>query len=151
MKTRTWKTINGLATLLRADRRTIARITTNLPHQTIGGRKCWCVEDVRTLLEGDRSTRTASKALRDEMLREQIRRVRIANDKAAGLLTPTAVYVEQVTRVCTQAKGLLRQKLEYECPAYLANQDPAQVRVLLKRVVDDICARMAELGDGFTI
>jgi hypothetical protein len=62
---------------------------------------------------------------------------------ALAELNPIVIEIESRTT------ALLRQKLENEFPVAAAGQEPSVIRVLGKRLVDDICAQRAALWKRF--
>lgn len=80
-----------------------------------------------------------------EEMRQRVRKILFNNDVREGSFTPNAKFAAWITKVVAEAKALLRQKFEHELPGYTAKQEPAQVRVLNKRAVDEICDRLGQL------
>ena len=103
--------------------------------------------EIRTA--GDLSVEVQS--LEAEEMRQRVRKVRHLNDVREGQYVRVDVAADRITRTVAEAKALLRQKFENELPPYLAKQEAAQVRVLCKRALDEICVRLGELSKEWAI
>lgn len=147
-----WLTINALAQRLKTDKRTLAARLENFPSKSVGGYKCFRLRDAEQVTAIARDQAKGKKQLEEDEIRERIRARRIKNDQAEGRLTSNEVFIERLVKLAADQKQLLRQKLENELPQYLAScSEPAQARVMLKRVVDDLCGRMAALLNDWQV
>jgi hypothetical protein len=86
-----------------------------------------------------------------EELRQKVRKAVHLNDVRQQQFTRNEIFADWITRIVTEAKGLLRQKFEFELPAYTAHQESAVIRLLNKRAIDEVCARLSELSKAPTI
>lgn len=106
---------------------------------------------VRARSEEPEPTRAA---LELERIREQARKLRIANDITEGRYVLRGDIARALSGLATGQRALLRQKLENEFPALLSGLDPgqrAELRKLGKELVDRICAESQRLADGWPV
>lgn len=80
--------------------------------------------------------------LDDQKTAEQIRKLRIENDRTEAKLILKATIEQRLHEIHSAQLKILRQRLENEYPTAVAGMDPAQARVYGKRLVDEICAQM---------
>lgn len=108
-----------------------------------GKRKLYRAEDVAQLLTG--TGHQAGRELRNNLVEEQTRRLKIANDIREGKQVPVSVVVSGFLTLATSAKKILRQRLENEYPTFCAGLQPAEARVYGKRLADEILKEFAGL------
>lgn len=77
----------------------------------------------------------------NDLKRERVRKIRLANDQAAGLLLPKSAVAAQVEQLGNELKNLLRRSLEDDLPRELVGKNEDQIRTRLIEVVDDIVGR----------
>jgi hypothetical protein len=124
------------------------KIGANGWHSVEGWRE-WFKKHPEVRSSGDLSVEV--QQLEAEEMRQRVRKVRHLNDVREGQFTKNEVIAEHITRIVSESKSLLRQKFENELPPYLARQEAAQVRVLCKRALDEVCVRLGELSKGWVI
>jgi hypothetical protein len=92
----------------------------------------------------------ASDDPRDEKLREEIRRLRIANDAKEGRLVERAWVAERMQRAAGDLNNL-RAKWEAELPMKFAetNGDVPECRMILRGVFDEIFLGVQTLAKHF--
>ena len=77
-------------------------------------------------------------ALRDQKLSEEIRKLRVKNDRDEGKLILVDSVKACVSRVLARVDQILEQKLSNEYPAAVAGLDVPQSRIYGKRLGDQI-------------
>lgn len=126
--------INALAKLLRRDRATIDRATVGLvPVRTKGRVKFFRLQDIEGALKDK-----PSRSLRDEKLIEEIRKLRLANDREDQKLITKAQVKASMRRCLTPASAMLEQRLVNEYPTGVAGLDVPQARIYGKRLCDEL-------------
>ncbi len=140
------KTINGLAEFLGADRRTLRRALSGVRPVKRGRLRLYPVS-IAVLALATRRQREQSGPLARLKAARLAKQVELLRLKLAGrqseLISRTTV--EKMLRELHAATGeLLRRKLETEYPLAAANREPAELRVLGKRFVDEICVGMQQ-------
>src|SRR5689334_641876 len=131
--------IADLCRLCDSDRKTVEKAVTPLQAVFVKGRqKFYDLAQVQSAM----AIRKGDKGLKDQKLEQEIRRLRIANDQKERKLIPVDVIARRFAEVAQGQKDLLRQRLENEAPSQLADQKPEPIRIMLKRVVDEICQGM---------
>jgi hypothetical protein len=147
MKTETQPgySIRMLADSLGKDRATVTRLVATIPPCSgTGSQKRWRLGDVEAALAAK-----PGKSLRDEKLGEEIRRLRIRNDKDEAKVIDKAVVGKACARLLSGASPMLEQKLVNEWPSAVAGLDVPAARVFGRRMVDDILAGMRALAMEF--
>lgn len=131
--------INALSEMTGVDRRTLKKhLASVTPKKVEGVSKLYELADVEAALPKE----SQGGSLRDEKLREEIRKLRIKNDRDQGLVVPRARVAESISRILPTAMGQLEQKLVNEYPSAVAGLDVPQARVYGKRVFDDLAASL---------
>lgn len=140
--------VNQLSKLTGADRRTVDKAVVGLePGGKRGKAKLYVLSDVEAALKA----RRPAAGLRDQKLEQEIRRLRLANDKQEGTLISVKTVATKLQELSAGQLALLRQRLENEAPSQIADlKDPAAVRVILKRTVDEVCEKMRALVKDWT-
>jgi hypothetical protein len=95
-------------------------------------------ELVKFIAEHDKELTTGGVALRDQKMAEEIRKLRIRNDKDEGKLVPMDWIASGDTRILARVDQILEQKLSNEYPSAVAGLDVPQARVYGKRLGDQI-------------
>jgi len=72
---------------------------------------------------------------------EKHRKIKLANDEKAGLLTDTQTLAEQVQPTQAEIKKFLYAVLGDEAPTAMAGVDVPQARILGRRYADKICLK----------
>lgn len=83
--------------------------------------------------------------LRDQKLAEEIRKLRLGNDKKEGSVQNVSALIELLATVLGGALQNLEQKLLNEAPAFLEGLDAPQIRVKLRVFYDQFRANTHEL------
>jgi hypothetical protein len=89
------------------------------------------------------------RAIRCKVEAEQLRRRKRENEIAEGRLVLKADLDARDLYIATRQKAALIAALESELPARLAGLDPAQIRLILRGVIDQICDLMQELLEDY--
>lgn len=84
--------------------------------------------------------------LRDQKLKEEIRKLRVVNDAKQGALASRAKVAASLRAMAGKVRAILDQKLEQEMPAAMAGLDVPGARVYGKRLNDQICEAFAALA-----
>lgn len=131
-----------------SDWKTVAKAVGSLTPVRIKGRqKFYRLEDVQAAM----AQRRGDKGLKDQKLEQEIRRLRLANDKQEGLSVSRKVVASLLQELSAGQLALLRQRMENEAPSQTADlKDPAAVRIINKRIVDEICEKMRALVKDWT-
>lgn len=87
---------------------------------------------------------------RDELVRQQIRKLRIANDAKEGRLVERAWVAERIQRAAGELNSL-RAKWEAEMPVQFAgtNGDMVECRTVLRGIMDEIFGGVQSLSKHF--
>lgn len=126
--------VNALSKLLGKDRRTIDKAVAGVaPTRVAGKTKFYRLEDVEQALKAK-----PGQSLREEKLVEEIRKLRIANDREEEKLILTAAVGESVRRCLGPAAATLEQRLVNEYPTAVAGLDVPQARIYGKRLTDEL-------------
>jgi hypothetical protein len=97
----------------------------------VDGLKKWIADHAAAITpEQDKAT------LKDQKLREEVRKLKLANDVKEGKLVERSRVVASWQRASKAIVSALRQRLENEYPTGVAGLEPAQARVYGKRLVD---------------
>lgn len=88
--------------------------------------------------------------LKDQKLAEEVRKLRIRNDKDEEKTIPKGKLAADLHALAADQLQLLRQRLENELPATVAGLDPSSARIIFKRVVDEIAGKMQQLVTRWT-
>jgi len=116
-----------------------------------GGRiyRAKLLEDLQKFLASGEKLQV-SGALKDSKLFEEIRRLRLRNDRDERRLVPIAYVESRHSAVAARVGGILRQKLEVEYPNAAAGLDVRGARVYGKRLNDDIMGEFQKLNAEWT-
>jgi hypothetical protein len=107
-------------------------------------------ELLRWLEANPYSVQSASNDPRDEKLREEIRKLRIANDAKESRLVERALVAEKMQR-CAGGLNAFRAKSEAEHPMRFAAAagDVTECRSVVREIWDEIFKDLAALGKNF--
>jgi hypothetical protein len=137
------KTVSGWATELKRDRRTIAaKLKTAAPEGKVNGFPVYSLGAVLKALQpppGEGAT------LRDAKLAQEIRKLKLYNDKRDGLLVEKELVKQSINRFNTRVDAYLVQ-LENEWPSLLCGLEAPAIRAYLKRGTDSI---RQEISDSY--
>lgn len=75
-----------------------------------------------------------------ELKRERVRKLRIANDQAEGLLISRADQAAAVESLASELKHHLRTQLEETMPRRLVGKSESEIRTAAGQLVDELCA-----------
>lgn len=88
--------------------------------------------------------------LKDQKLAEEIRKLRIKNDRDDGLSVLKSKIGADLHALASEQLALLRQRLENELPSQVAGLEPSNARIIFKRVVDELSVKMQGLVAKWT-
>ncbi len=116
-----------------------------------GGRiyRAKLLEDLRKFLATGAKIQD-SGTLKDAKLFEEVRRLRLRNDRDERRLVPMAYVQSRHSAVAARVKSILRQKLEVEYPNAAAGLDVRGARVYGKRLNDAILEEFQKLSAEWT-
>ena len=100
----------------------------------------WIVANKDKLLESG-----SDLSLKDQKLSEEIRKLKLANDKADKLVVSKSGGKAVIQTCVERIRHFLEQKLENEYPSAVAGMDVPQARVYGRRVHDYIVAELQKL------
>jgi hypothetical protein len=125
--------VNALSKLTGKDRRTIDKAVAGVvPTRVAGKTKFYRLQDVEEALK------KPGHSLRDEKLMEEIRKLRIANDKEEGIVVLKSAVMQSVRRCMSPVAAMLEQRLVNEYPTGVAGLDVPQARIYGKRLCDEL-------------
>lgn len=135
--------VNALSKITGRDRRTLDKIIVGVvPAGKVRGSKAYRLEDVEKAMAAK-----PDKGLREQKISEEIRKLRIRNDKDDGKLVPAEWVMEGDARILSRVDQILEQKLSNEYPSAVAGLDVPQARVYGKRLGDQIRAEFHKLKE----
>jgi hypothetical protein len=138
--------VNALSKLLGHDRRTLDKALVGIEPARIEGKtKFYKLADVEKAVRQRSSTK-----LKDQKLVEEIRKLRIANDKAEGLTRPKAKVIASIQRCMPPVATMLEQRLVNEYPTAVAGLDVPQIRIYGRRLADELMAFFHNLQGEWT-
>jgi hypothetical protein len=138
--------VNSLSKLLGYDRRTIDKALVGIEPERIEGKtKFYKLSEVEKALREKKSSK-----LKDQKLIEEIRKLRIANDKEEGLTVEKGKVNDSVRRCLTPAAVTLEQRLVNEYPTAVAGLDVPQARIYGKRLYDELLGFLQSLEKEWT-
>lgn len=148
-KPRTFDSIAAAATALKLPRRVIQNAK-RAGCEAFQGSRVKEAELLAWLEANPQAVDAASADPRDEKLREEIRKLRIANDAKEGRLIERAWMAERLQR-CAGRLNTFRAKSEAEHPTRFAaaNGDVAATRTILRGIWDEICRDIESLAAEF--
>jgi hypothetical protein len=98
---------------------------------------------------GHEQPTTPDAPLREQKLSEEIRKLRIKNDRDSGALVSRRVIQDFLAKLAAGIDQALEQKLCNEYPSAVAGLDTAQARIYGKRLGDDIRRQCREVVGKF--
>lgn len=105
-----------------------------------GELKKWIAENA------DRLKIAEALSLKDQKTNEEIRKLRIKNDRDEKLVVLKSKGIPIIEQICSQIHVLMEQKLENEYPSVVAGLEPAQARIYGRRLGDSIRAEMQKMS-----
>lgn len=140
-------TVTRLSEMTGSDRQTIKRHLLNVKPRNPGERlKKYAFEDLTAAMAGQD---TDPGDLKAEKLREEIRKLKIANDAKEEKVILKTKVAAAIQRIIPRAMAAAEQKLVNEWPSAVAGLDVPQARIFGKRVFDDLMKSFCEFGDEF--
>lgn len=134
--------VNALSKLTGRDRRTLDKLLVNVPAVRVEGKtKLYALDSVQAALAAK-----PDKSLRDEKLTEEVRKLRIRNDRDDGKLIPVEDVKRREASILAKVDSIIEQKLSNEYPSAVAGLDVPQARVYGKRLGDQIRGLFNELA-----
>lgn len=93
---------------------------------------------LKFISEHEKELTTGGVALRDQKVSEEVRKLRIRNDRDEGKLISVDLVKQCVARVLSRVDQILEQKLANEYPSAVAGLDVPQARIYGKRLGDQV-------------
>lgn len=138
--------VNALSKLLGKDRRTIDKALVGVePSRVEGKTKFYQLEVVEQAL------RERSVKLKDEKLMEEIRKLRIGNDREEKKSVLRTAVAGAIRRCLGPAAAMLEQRLVNEYPTAVAGLDVPQARIYGKRLCDEVLSALQRLEAEWAI
>ena len=139
-------TINGLSDETGVDRRTIKkRLANTEPRRVDNGQKYYALED----LEAATAQAKEDSPLRDQKLREEVRKLKIANDAKESVLVKRADVAAAIRRALALVATISESKLVNEFPIAVSGLDVPQARIYGRRLHDSLMAECQKLAREF--
>lgn len=134
--------VNALSKLTGRDRHTLDKLLTTVkPSAYESGSPRYSLADVEVALAAK-----PDKSLREEKLSQEIRKLRIANDKADRVLLPVATFHASLRRCLGPMRAYGEQKICNELPAAIVGlNDVNQGRLIAERFWDDLMKYFRDL------
>lgn len=85
------------------------------------------------------------------ILRENWRKLKIANDRQEGLLIEKSKVYEQTSYMAEKIKNLLENKLVNEYPTIVAGLDVPDIRIYGRKLFEEICYEIQSWSDDWKI
>jgi len=137
--------VNALSKLTGRDRRTLDKILVNVPPLRVKGKtKRYALDAVQAALAAK-----PDKSLRDEKLTEEVRKLRIRNDRDDGRLISVDDVKRRESSILAKVDAIIEQKLSNEYPSAVAGLDVPQARVYGKRLGDQIRGMFQDLATNW--
>lgn len=103
-------------------------------------------EELRKFIaEHEEELKSEGISRKDQKMDEEIRKLRIANDKNEGKSILKTLVDDSIKSAHGQMRQMLEQYLLNESPTATAGMDPPQVRIFNRRIIDKICVQMQQL------
>lgn len=133
--------VNQLSKLTGHDRRTIDKLLVGVNPVSKTGSPRYLLKDVEVAIANK-----PDKNLREQLIAEQIRKHRIANDKSERILLPVATFHASLRRCLGPMRSYGEQKICNELPAAIVGlNDVNQGRLIAERFWDDLMKYFREL------
>jgi len=137
--------IIAMSRLLHMTRETIRRHVASLtPCGQRDGNPLYRLEDMEQLM-----AKKPDKSLRDEKLQEEIRKLRLRNDRDERKVVLRADIAARLFQYVSAALAILDQKLLNEAPVALEGLCCEEIRLKLDAYIDDVRAELNKLKDTF--
>jgi hypothetical protein len=127
--------IRALARALKCSTDTIRRAIDNNsipPDAVVDDRQEWKLESIEAMMAAKKAP-----SLRDEKTREEIRKLRIQNDRNEGKVVLRTEIATKLRTALGRMRGVLEQKVINELPTAVAGLEPPQVRVKARQILDE--------------
>lgn len=111
------------------------------------GDPAWTEPQARAALEAAGS-RASSGPLKDQKLQEQIRQLKLLNDRKAGTLCERASVVASFGRISSRIAEA-RTQSESQAPVRMVGKDIAELREEVRRIWDDVGRVLASCASEF--
>ncbi|HEV8542771.1 MAG TPA: hypothetical protein VGR78_10305 [Verrucomicrobiae bacterium] len=139
--------VNALSKLLGYDRRTIDKAIVGIePTRVEGKTRFYRISDVENAIRAKKSDK-----LRDQKLLQEIRKLRIANDKDEGLVVAKAKVKDSIQRCFSPMVATIEHRLTNEYPTAVAGCDVPQARIYGKRLADELIAFLQSFKNEWAI
>lgn len=140
--------ILALSRLLKVGRDTLSPALANVtPAGMNKGKPTWTESQARAALEAAGS-RAATGPLKDQKLKEQIRQLRLLNDRKAGTLIERSSVVASFGRIASRLAEA-RTQSESQAPVRMVGKDIAGLREEVRKLWDDVGRVMASCAQEF--
>jgi hypothetical protein len=141
--TPTLYTVNGLSEQTGVDRRTIKkRLRDVAPRKTDGGNKLYALEDLTAATEQT----TDSDSLKEQKLKEEVRKLKLANDIKERLLVPRQEQAAAIRRAGAGIVPIGEAKFVNEAPVAGSMLEVPQLRIVLRRYWDSFLEECQKLA-----
>jgi phage-related tail fiber protein len=141
--------LNSLALNLKVGKQALKAALANVPHSgTVnGGHPAWTVNEAKAALHAHGS-KSVSGPLKDQKLQEQIRQLKLLNDRKAGTLCERASVVASFGRIASRLAEA-RAQSESQAPVRMVGKDIAELREEVRRIWDDVGKVLAACASEF--
>ena len=133
--------VNSLSKVTGKDRRTIDKLLMGVTPVMVGDQKKYLLADVESAIVAK-----PDKSLREEKLAEEIRKLRIKNDRDESKLISVEFVCARIANVLAKVDSIIEQKLSNEYPSAVAGLDVPQSRIYGKRLGDQIRVEFQSLA-----
>lgn len=143
------KSIAALCRMLKVGREAlrIALVNVTPAGKSDEGHPLWTESQARAALEAAGSRGTMGP-LKDQKLQEQIRQLKLQNDRKAGTLVERAFVVASFGRIASRLAEA-RTQSESQAPVRMVGKDIAELREEVRRIWDEIGKVMASCAVEF--
>jgi hypothetical protein len=140
---------NSLALELKVGKQALKAALANVPHSgTVnGGHPAWTISEARAALHAHGS-KAVNGPLKDQKLQEQIRQLKLLNDRKAGTLCERASVVASFGRISSRIAEA-RTQSESQAPVRMVGKDIAELREEVRRIWDDVGRVLASCASEF--
>ena len=138
-------TQSQIAKEFRRDRRTVEKLLEHVEPAGMAGRwRLYRREDVAPLMVVN--LRGVKSELRDELIREQVRKLKLANDEKEEALIPRSEVCRVHAEILSRVRRLLEQKLINEYPSEVADLGVSRVRGYGRNLCDALMEEINKMG-----
>lgn len=139
--------INCLSERLAVDRRTLKRALADTPHTMRGRFRCYALADARAALAAHRNKMDPLESLRADLLEKRVELLgEKLNEMRADLIRVSTVR-EMLAGFQQRIIAALNEVLVEQYPIAASYHEPAELRVIGKRTVDELCERLQRAVD----